>query len=147
MATAARAGVKDDGDGEGYNVATPDEDSPMRRSTGFLIASLLLLSACATSDRPLQLISGAEIDYPTEARDKGIEGSVVVGYDVDDSGAVRNAHVVSAEPPGVFDRAAVATVSSWRFNPRVVDGKPVAATGLTSELKFQLGGADRYADY
>jgi len=38
---------------------------------------------------------------------------------------VRDIAVVSAEPGGVFDAAAVAAVAAWRYRPRVVNGRPV----------------------
>jgi periplasmic protein TonB len=33
--------------------------------------------------------------------------------------------VIDAEPSGVFDRAATAAISRWRFKPRFVNGQPV----------------------
>ncbi len=110
-----------------------------------VLLPLLLLIGCASAVRPLQFIGGADLIYPAEARARGIEGSVTVYYDVTVEGAVRNAVVQSATPPGVFDAAALAAVRTWRFNPRIVNGEPVAAPGQVSTVRFQLGDTSRYS--
>ena len=114
----------------------------------FLAAlTVVALAACAAKDRPLQLISGAGPVFPEVARAEGIEGRVVVRYDVDLEGTVRNARVVRSEPPGVFDAAALAAVRSWRFNPPLVDGEPVAARNRESEVTFKQGDTSAYDGY
>ena len=105
----------------------------------------LLLIGCASANRPLQFIGGTDLVYPTTARQQGIEGMVTVRYDVTADGAVENAAVEAATPPGVFDAAALAAVRTWRFNPPLRDGEPVAAPGQVSTLRFQLGDTSRYS--
>ncbi len=113
---------------------------------GALIVLVLLLCGCAGATRTLPLVSATGATYPSQARDAGVEGYVVVRYDVDEEGRVINTRVVEAEPPGVFDDAALAAVSRWRFEPpRDEDAEPV--TGLTSRLDFTLEGGDRYRDH
>lgn len=82
--------------------------------------------------------------YPAEARAAGVEGRVVVRYDITPEGRVVNAAVVSAEPTGVFEDAALAAVRSWRFRPAVLGGKTVAANNRQSEVTFRLGDDPRY---
>ncbi|HEX7037678.1 MAG TPA: energy transducer TonB [Pseudomonadales bacterium] len=114
----------------------------------FVIAVIgAALAACASGDRPLQLVSGAGAVYPPKARAEGIEGYVVVRYDVDAEGRVQNVRVTAADPPDVFDEAAVQAVSRWRFTPAEENGKPRAVPGLKSRLEFTLDGAEAYADY
>ena len=96
--------------------------------------------------RPTQLVSGSAA-YPEDARAQGIEGLVVVRYDVAVDGRVINARVVRAEPPDVFDDAALASVRSWRFNPALADGVPRATQDIESTVTFKLDGGDEYADY
>ncbi len=120
---------------------------PARRSSARrLIVTLfvVLLTGCASGDRPALLIGGQEVVYPAQARAQHIEGEVVVGYDVAATGAVENAVVISAQPPVVFDVAALETVRSWRFQPRRQDGQAVPALGLRSTLTFKLDTQDPY---
>lgn len=114
-----------------------------------LAALALLIGAvgCAGGNRPLQLVSGTGAVYPPTARSAGIEGHVVVRYDVDVEGRVRNARVVSASPPDVFDEAALQAVSRWRFRAPERGGEPQPVSGLESRLEFTLRGGDAYADF
>jgi len=62
--------------------------------------------------------------YPYQAKRRGIEGWVRVSFTVTESGSVEDAIVEDADPPGVFERAALAAVATWKFKPRIVDGRP-----------------------
>ena len=106
----------------------------------------LALAACAGGFRPPELIGGTDLVYPSEARAAGVEGRVLVRYDVTADGRVENAAVVSAEPSGVFENEALAAVRSWRFRPSAKEGKPVAAPSRVSEVAFRIGEAARYDD-
>jgi len=107
----------------------------------------VFLFGCASADRPLQLIAGAGQVYPPAALEQGIEGSVTVRYDVNLAGEVVAARVISSEPAGVFDQAALDAVRFWRFNPPLVNGIKQPATDLESTLTFKLGNTAAYDDY
>ena len=114
---------------------------------GLLFFISVLLVGCVSANRPLQLISGAGPVYPASARAQNIEGEVVVRYDVSTIGRVENAEIVSSEPVGVFDDAALQAVRSWLFNAPLVDGESRAAQNIESTVIFQLSGAQKYDDY
>ena len=112
----------------------------------WMALALALFAGCAGGPRTLPLVSATGATYPPQAKEAGVEGYVVVRYDVDPEGRVVNARVVEATPPGVFDEAALAAVTRWRFRaPTEEDAARV--TGLTSRLEFALEGGDRYAEY
>ena len=46
---------------------------------------------------------------------RGVEGSVLLEYTVDERGRVVSPRVLQATPPGVFDRAALRALSRWRY--------------------------------
>lgn len=108
---------------------------------------LVWLAGCAGDDRPLQLVSGTGAVYPPDAREAGLEGYVVVRYDVNAEGRVHNARVVAAEPPEVFNESALQAVSRWRFRPPELDGEAQPVSGLESRLEFSLSGGSAYEDY
>ena len=112
-----------------------------------LAVCCMTVLGCAADNRPLQLISGAGQEYPAAARQQGIEGYVVVRYDVEVEGRVTGAQVVVSQPPGVFDEAALRAVRSWRFNAPMVEGVQQPARGLQSTLTFKLGDTGAYDDY
>ena len=77
-------------------------------------------------------------EYPPRALARGQEGRVLVQFTISVNGTVKDAIVVRAEPPGVFDNAALASVSRWRYNPRIVNGEAVERVGVQTEIRFEL---------
>ncbi len=110
-----------------------------------LALALLLMMGCAGGARTLPLVSATGAIYPPAAREAGLEGYVVVRYDVDAEGRVINARVVDASPRDVFDEAALAAVSRWRFRAPAPEQAPIV--GLRSRLTFELDSSERYQDY
>ena len=110
-----------------------------------LLAVLLpLFVGCAGGNRPLQFLGGKDLLYPPQARAAGVEGRVLVRYDVTVEGRVENARIDSAAPAGYFENAALDAVRSWRFRPPLERGKPAAAPNRVSEVAFKLGDDGRY---
>ena len=52
--------------------------------------------------------------YPRYAARRGLEGNVLVEWQTAPGGEVVRAQVCSASPPGLFERAALVMVKSWR---------------------------------
>ncbi|MEQ1564998.1 MAG: energy transducer TonB [Myxococcota bacterium] len=75
--------------------------------------------------------------FPARARSLGQSGRVTLSFVVDVDGSVQDVTVVEAEPPGVFDDAAVAAVESWAFEPGRNEGMPVAVR-VRQTLTFEL---------
>ena len=117
------------------------------KTASFLAAvALAFIAGCASTPRPLQLVTTGSLAYPEAARAQGVEGEVRVQYDVDVTGTVVNARVVAADPPGTFEQAALDFVLSWRFRPVEANGRPVVVEDNVSEIAFRLddGRADLY---
>lgn len=77
-------------------------------------------------------------EYPPRALARGITGWVRVQFSISVNGTVKDAIVIAAEPPNVFDDAALASVSRWRYNPRIVNGEAVERVGVQTEIRFEL---------
>jgi len=69
--------------------------------------------------------------YPEEARISRVQGVVVLQTIIDTLGNVTNIKVLKGLPSGLTE-AAVESVSSWRFNPALLDGQPVAVYYLVT---------------
>lgn len=121
----------------------------MKAIRAVLLACLVLCLAggCASPDRPVQLLSGSGPVYPPVAKAAGTEGLVVVRYGIAVDGRVVNARVESAEPEGVFEEAALKAVRSWRYNPAIRNGEPVAVDNVVSRVRFKLDDDDAYDRY
>jgi protein TonB len=90
------------------------------------------------TDRDTIPLVRIEPDYPMRARQRGIEGWVVVGFTITPAGTIKDAKVVQASPPGVFDEAAVRAVSRWKYNPKIEGGVAVERPGIMVRLDFKL---------
>lgn len=76
--------------------------------------------------------------YPPREAARGIEGWVLLQFDITASGAVANVIVVESEPGTAFDKAAADAVARWRYNPRVVNGQAVERVGVRTRISFDL---------
>jgi TonB family protein len=64
-------------------------------------------------------------------------GYVVVRYKLGTDGRPREVTVIEADPAGIADSAARLALERAYFRPRIEDGKPVAAEGLTRRHDFR----------
>ena len=89
-------------------------------------------------DRDAVPVVRIDADYPMQARQRGIEGWVVVEFTISTAGTVKDATVVASEPGNIFDRSALNAVRKWKYNPKVQGGKPVERSGVKVRLDFQM---------
>ena len=75
--------------------------------------------------------------YPETARQRRVEGYVDVEFTVNAQGSVEQPRVVASQPSGVFDAAALAAVSRWRYPP----AQDRAPQTLQQRVDFNLGDA------
>ncbi len=77
-------------------------------------------------------------EYPQRALARGIEGWVLVSFTIAETGAVVDAVVVDAEPPGIFDAAAIRALARYKYRPQIVAGVPTATPGMMLRIHFEL---------
>jgi protein TonB len=95
-------------------------------------------SAAAPSEtQEARLIQHVAADYPPEAARKGVEGSVDVSFTISPEGKVSDITVTNAVPSDIFNRAAIAAVRRWKYEPKTVNGVPVEAHQQL-RLQFKL---------
>ena len=78
--------------------------------------------------------------YPRRALQRGIEGYVDIEFTVSKLGSVTNPKVIQASPEGIFEQAALDATLKYKYKPRVVNGEPMAVSGVEVRVKFELGG-------
>lgn len=76
--------------------------------------------------------------YPRRAQTRGIEGYVILEFVVTRTGAVRDPVVIEANPPGIFDSAAVQAALKFKYKPKVVDGEPIDVAGVRNRITFEM---------
>lgn len=77
-------------------------------------------------------------NYPVSAQQKGLEGWVLLKYDVDTSGTLSNIAVLNSEPKRIFDREAIRALKKWKFKPAMTNGQPIASAGQTVKIEFNM---------
>lgn len=75
--------------------------------------------------------------YPQDALVDGLQGWVDVSFLVSRDGSVTDARVDAAEPRNRFNRAALAAVRQWKYEPRAEDA-PEYTQRLKTRVQFQL---------
>ncbi|WP_116807828.1 TonB family protein [Steroidobacter cummioxidans] len=75
--------------------------------------------------------------YPRDAQRAGTEGWVQVEFTIAPDGSTRDLHVRDSAPKQVFDKAALDSVSKWRFEPIRKNGAPVAQRAVL-QVRFVL---------
>jgi protein TonB len=67
-------------------------------------------------------------NYPHSAHSRSLEGWVELEFTVSETGEVSNARVMQSSAT-IFEGAALSAISRWRFEPVLVDGRPVPVRG------------------
>ncbi|MDC0598682.1 energy transducer TonB [Gammaproteobacteria bacterium] len=76
--------------------------------------------------------------YPPRALERGIEGYIVIEFDINETGQVVDPRVLYAEPSGVFERSALRALERWKYSPKIVDGKAVRVYGVQERISFTM---------
>jgi TonB family protein len=75
--------------------------------------------------------------YPAAAAARGVEGWVAVQFTVAADGSTRDAVITESSPAGVFEDSVLDAIRAWRYEPRIVAGKPIEQrVGL--RIRFKL---------
>jgi protein TonB len=88
-----------------------------------------------TDEKPVPMAM-TPVEYPIEAREKGIEGTLEVYFIIGLDGKVKSIDV-SKSPSPIITREAKRTILTWRFKPGKKKGVPVNVRAK-KEINFEL---------
>jgi TonB family protein len=118
----------------GYS--SPDAAAALHDLDTALAQQALLANAVDASE--LKLLKSVRPVYPVKALRNAVEGWVEMEFTIAESGAVRGIAVRAANPPGVFEQAAVGALSQWRYQPILRGATPIAQRARI-RIRFVLG--------
>lgn len=136
------------------SVAAPVDQSPsdvgsQATSQGTATESVLPVGPPAPSEPPTTVflpfyrvekrptfLSKAQLEYPTQAKRRRIEGVVIIEADIDAEGGIVDTRVVKEEGFG-FEEAAIEMLMGSVFSPAIIDGRPVAVR-MRFTVEFRL---------
>lgn len=90
----------------------------------------------AVNNAPINIIA-VQPNYPMAASQRGLEGYVIVVFDVTAMGTVSNVVVIESSS-SIFNKAAIDATYRFRYKARMVDGVPQASTGLHKLFRFEM---------
>ena len=76
--------------------------------------------------------------YPRRALERELEGWVLLEFTVTRLGTVADIVVLDADPPGIFNKAAVSAAAKFKYKPKVVDGDSIDTAGVLHRISFRL---------
>jgi TonB family protein len=85
------------------------------------------------TESSLTRLKGIELDYPTDALRKNVEGWVDLSYVVTADGKVTTVKVIGSSPQGVFEAAATKALLRVRYAPLAQGGK---ASAVSTKLRI-----------
>ncbi|WP_112195750.1 energy transducer TonB [Pseudomonas sp. LG1E9] len=94
-------------------------------------------AAPAFDSRQYQPLSKEAPDYPERALDKNIEGDCTLEYSVNTQGRVENPRVLDGCHP-LFMRPSLTAANTFRYQPRIVDGKAVAVPAVRNTFHYRI---------
>lgn len=100
--------------------------NPQSSSKSATAAPETMTPEATEGKQPAKFLSGTDPDYSESAREKHIEGTVILAVTVNEKGKVTSVKVVNPLESSL-DRRAVKAVKHWKFSPATLGGKPVAA--------------------
>jgi TonB family protein len=83
-----------------------------------------------------KLIKKVNAVYPPEARQAGIEGTVILEATIDIQGKVIKVRVLKGDND-LLNKAAIEALRQWEYEPFIVDGKPMPFN-ITVTMRFAL---------
>ena len=89
-------------------------------------------------DRDARPIVQINPKYPVSAARDGIQGWVLLAFDIDPLGGVVNVNVLDSAPKRVFDKAAKQALRKWKYRAKLVNGLAVTQERLTVQLDFNM---------
>ncbi|MEO6828359.1 MAG: energy transducer TonB [Acidobacteriaceae bacterium] len=118
---------------------TPSEEATSNLSS--IPKDLTLLSspfkaAASSNATAARLIHQVQPNYPVDAKQQRIQGTVVLGAEIDENGYIQDLHIVHSAGPRL-DNAAKHAVREWRYKPTAINGQPIAVE-TTISVVFAL---------
>ena len=138
QATLARKRVEEQRtrEAEQQRLAQQQADQAQRAEQARQAAERARQQAAADSRQYLPLSKEAP-DYPQRAMDKNIEGDCSVEYTVNPQGKVENPRVLDGCHP-LFMRPSLAAANTFRYQPRLVDGRAVAVPAVRNTFHYRI---------
>ncbi|MGI1679775.1 MAG: TonB family protein [Cellvibrionaceae bacterium] len=90
------------------------------------------------TDRKATPIITIPPQYPEAALRNNTEGWAMAEFTITSAGTVEDAIIVEAEPERIFNRETLRAIKRWKYQPKMVDGKPVPQYNMREIFRFEI---------
>ncbi|MDN4501990.1 M56 family metallopeptidase [Alteromonadaceae bacterium BrNp21-10] len=120
---------------------------PLAIVTSLIFGGVMLTGIAIAKQQPTKQVEVSQLaepvlrvepKYPAIAVQKKWQGSVVLQFDISQTGATENVKVIKSQPENVFDAASIEALSQWQYKPRIVGGKAQTQRDMLVQLDYQL---------
>jgi len=113
-------------------------ETRMEADASGVYANVETSASYAGGNDAMQKYFNSNLEYPAQATNEGVEGTVMLSFIVDEKGKIRSPQVVGGNLGYGLDEEAVRVINSMpRWSPAKVKGQPVK-TRLTLPVRFVL---------
>ncbi|WJG08189.1 energy transducer TonB [Aliiglaciecola sp. LCG003] len=77
-------------------------------------------------------------EYPVVGARHKKNGSVLLSFDIDDAGFVKNINMEEEDGGQHFVKSSIEALNKWRYGPKIIDGKAVNAENMRVRLDFKI---------
>ena len=113
-----------------------------KNTLGFVVPRMdnggLKTGLAVSSNRRATPIVRIPPQYPSRQLSDGTEGWVAVEFTITLAGTVEDVVIIDADPERVFDSAVIRAMQRWKYQPKVVNGKPVAQHNMRELFTFRI---------
>ena len=92
----------------------------------------------AGNEVDVEITKTPSLKYPRRAERLGVEGYVIVGFDLSAEGELIDLRVVESQPRLMFDKAALKFVEGMGFEVPEEDGERILTRDIKFRVQFQL---------
>ena len=86
----------------------------------------------------VEITKTPKLKYPRRAERLGVEGYVIVGFDLSDEGELVDLRVIESQPRLMFDKSALKFVEGMKFEVPEEDGRQITTSDIKFRVQFQL---------
>lgn len=79
-----------------------------------------------------------EPKYPARALKRGMQGYVILAFNIDEQGRTQDISVVEVEPSQIFVRSAIRALNKTKYQPKLVNGKAVKQVNQKKKFEFKI---------
>lgn len=92
----------------------------------------------AGNEVDIEITKTPALKYPRRAERLGVEGYVIVSFDLSEEGELIDLRVLESEPRLMFDKSALKFVKGMKFAVPEEDGTEVSARDVSFRVQFKL---------